>query len=260
MLTERLLGRYQAGVRGLAGKAVIITGAAGVIGSGLVRHCVARAGASVVATDVDDAGLDVLEADTANGGEVAPLVCDLTQEDAADRIVSFAVERFGRLDGLVNNAYWNPGHLPAEELTREAWRQCFEIGPFVTFYLCQAAFPHLREGGGRIVNLGSEMSDQPLGNRAAYSASKGAIRSLSKALARDWGRYGINVNTVWPSVPGRLMGKNPALAAQVLAETALGRRGDAADDVGPLVEFLLSDDSRWVTGQTLAANGGRTML
>jgi len=109
------------------------------------------------------------------------------------------------------------------------------------------------------------MSDQPLPSYVAYSAAKGAVRSMTKALARDWGRYGITVNTMWPNageaIQTGLVGNEAAAWGQaVIDTTAMGRFGDPARDVAPVVAFLLSDDAGWVTGQTIAANGGRTMV
>jgi NAD(P)-dependent dehydrogenase (short-subunit alcohol dehydrogenase family) len=119
-------------------------------------------------------------------------------------------------------------------------------------------------GGGRIVNFGSELSENPRPERVVYAASKGAVRSLTKALAREWGVYNICVNTIWPSAvtPSWQNWRryNPEQVAHHLEEElALKRPGDSLTDVAPVVAFLCGPDSAWVTGQTVPANGGWTM-
>jgi NAD(P)-dependent dehydrogenase (short-subunit alcohol dehydrogenase family) len=119
-------------------------------------------------------------------------------------------------------------------------------------------------GGGRIVNFGSGLSENPRPGRVVYAASKGAVRALTKALAREWGPYNIHVNTIWPSAvtpswqnwqrhdPGQVR-------RHLTEELALQRPGDPDDDIAPVVAFLCGPGSDWVTGQTIAANGGWTM-
>jgi NAD(P)-dependent dehydrogenase (short-subunit alcohol dehydrogenase family) len=133
------------------------------------------------------------------------------------------------------------------------------------FILARAVFPHMRAaGGGRIVNFGSELSENPRPERVVYAASKGAVRALTKALAREWGAYNIHVNTIWPSAvtPSwqNWQRYNPEQVNRHLTdELALQRPGDPYDDVAPVVAFLCGPDSEWVTGQTIGANGGWTM-
>jgi NAD(P)-dependent dehydrogenase (short-subunit alcohol dehydrogenase family) len=121
-----------------------------------------------------------------------------------------------------------------------------------------------RVGAGRIVNFGSEVSDHPEDAVGInYIAAKGAVRSLTRGLAMEWGKYGITVNTVWPvaaTPPQRTWADmNPTIAEAQLAQTALHRFGDPFADIAPVVEFLLSEDARFVTGTTVPANGGRAM-
>jgi NAD(P)-dependent dehydrogenase (short-subunit alcohol dehydrogenase family) len=125
---------------------------------------------------------------------------------------------------LVNVANYPVPPAKAEEIDLVHWHQSFAAGPLAMFMLARAVLPHMKAaGGGRIVNFGSELSENPRTDRAVYAAAKGAVRSLTKALAREWGTYNICVNTVWPSA------------------------------VTP------SWQKAWVTGQTIAANRGWTM-
>jgi NAD(P)-dependent dehydrogenase (short-subunit alcohol dehydrogenase family) len=119
-------------------------------------------------------------------------------------------------------------------------------------------------GAGRIVNFGSEVSDEPTDSVSLnYVAAKGAVRSLTRGLARQWGRYGITVNTMWPvaatDAQQAWARAFPDEAQEMIDGTALGRMGTPLDDIAPVVEFLLGDGAQFMSGATVPVNGGRAM-
>jgi NAD(P)-dependent dehydrogenase (short-subunit alcohol dehydrogenase family) len=252
-------------VSDLHGKVAIVTGSGGGIGRGIIRQFV-KNGAKVTLVDIDETKARSTEKELLElGAEVLCLVCDITDEAVCASIVADTVERFGQVDILVNDAYYGPPAQPLEGLGLEEWERCFRTGPTATYLLSRAVFPYLRGRGGKIINFGSELSLHPQEGRTCYAASKGAIQAFTRSLAWEWGRYNINVNCVWPSAvtPSWLRWEaiDPEGVERVLeAEMALKRRGDPEMDVGRAVVFLASEDSDWVTGQTLGANGGRTFV
>lgn len=243
----------------LAGRAVIVTGAARGVGKGTVTALTER-GASVLAVDRD---ADLLGATAAEFPDhpVVPLVADLREPGVARRIVSAATERFGAVHGLVNNAIATNEPKPFGEITREDYDLVFDVGPRATFELMQAVYPVFVEaGGGSIVNLGSGSGTVGLPMFGAYGAAKEAIRGMSKVAALEWGRQNIRVNVVCPYAETESIRAwremDPRTYERTVRAVPLGRLGDVATDIAPVVCFLLGDDAAFVTGQTIMADGG----
>jgi NAD(P)-dependent dehydrogenase (short-subunit alcohol dehydrogenase family) len=248
----------------LSNRVGIVTGAGSGIGRGIALQC-ARAGAHIVVADINESSAkSVCKEIAGEGGTAVAVTCDVSNEESASSLVSRTADEYGRIDILVNNAFWHAGYCAAEDVSVADFDHCMRVGAYGTLYLSQRVFPYMKDSGGRIINIGSEMSDQPLFGRIAYASMKGAVRSMTKACARDWGSYGITVNMVWPNAvtPGweSFAAAHPEEEAKVLADMALHRPGSPIDDVAPVVVFLASESARWITGQTLVANGGRTML
>jgi NAD(P)-dependent dehydrogenase (short-subunit alcohol dehydrogenase family) len=243
----------------LAGKSAIVTGAAQGIGRGVAR-ALAERGADVLLVDVAD---KVTEAAAEIGARA--LVADIREADSAQRIVDAAVQAFGRLNVLVNNAIALLGAAPFHEQDDAHFDLVFDTGPRATFRLMRAAFPHLvAAGGGSIINFGSSAGTEGEAGFATYGAAKEAIRGFSKVAALEWGPLNIRVNVVSPfaNSEGMQMWEqvDPATYGAAVAKVPMGRIGDTKDDVGAVVAFLAGDDATYLTGQTIRVDGGRSTV
>ncbi len=246
----------------LAGRVAVVTGAGQGVGKGIAL-ALAREGCSIVIVGRTLETLSSAEAAIAAAGAGSCLVQgSVSARETAERAVAQAIASFGHLEILVNNAHTFTPAASLEQVTVEHFLEELQSGLLGTVQFMQAAFPHLREHGGSIINVGSYAGLHGSPGRAAYAATKEAIRALSRVAARDWGRYQIRVNVLNP------WAHTPAVERRVAAEylrtfeatTALGHIGDPAQDIGPVAVFLASDDSRYVTGQTINADGGQWMF
>lgn len=244
----------------LQDKVVIVTGGASGIG-GAVSHLLTRRGAKVVAVDLnEDAGAALVE----GVGEVVRFLAgDVSDPAVAERAVQTAVETYGSLTSLVNNAHASR-QAPFVDLTEDDWALSYGTGLRATRQFMRAAYPQLRQRGGSVVNFGSGAGLEGQPTQAAYGSAKEAIRGLSRVVANEWAADQIRVNVVCPIAltPGVIGWRDafPAMYEDVVAKIPLGRFGDPEGDVAPIVAFLVSDDSQYMTGQTLMADGGTTKL
>ena len=245
----------------LRGHAAIVTGAARGIGKGIATALVER-GASVLLVDISDEHLAATTEElSAAGHSAVHLLADLRDPDAPARIVTKAVERFGAIHGLVNNAMATREPKPFTDITAADFTLDYEVGPRATFSLMQAVYPALVEaGGGSIVNLGSGSGTGGEPGWGAYAGAKEAIRGMSKVAALEWGRHGVRVNVVCPFAEsdGVKLWRQfaPEDYENALKKAPLQRIGDPRTDVGALVAFLLSDDASFITAQTIHVDGG----
>ena len=252
---------------GLEGKAAIVTGG-GAAGDGIgngraAAIMLARAGARVL---VVDRFLDLAENTVgmieAEGGEAVAHQADLGHEDECQGVVAAAMERFGRLDVLDNNVGISSKGSVVEE-GREAWEQVMRVNVESVFLASKYAVPEMIESGdgGAIVNIASTAAIRPRG-MTAYSTSKGAMMSLTRAMAVDHGADGIRVNCV---LPGAM--HTPRLFHRGMTDDARERRRKASLlgiegegwDVGRTVLYLCSEWARYVTGQCLVVDGGMSL-
>ncbi len=247
-------------IRNLEGKVAIVTGGASGIGGAVTRAFVKR-GAKVVALDLDAAAGEALVAEF--GADVASITGDVSDPSMPHLAVATAVEQFGKLDALVNNAHASR-KAPFEETTQAMWDLSFTTGLWATRDFMLAAHEELKKTQGSVVNFGSGAGLSGNVNEASYAAAKEAIRGLSRVVANEWALDSIRVNVVCPmAMTGGVeqwRESYPDAYATAEAKVPLGRFGDPENDVAPIVAFLCSDDSRYMTGQTLMADGGSIKL
>jgi cyclopentanol dehydrogenase len=245
----------------LDGKVALISG--GARGQGAAEaHVFTREGAKVVFGDVRDAeGAQVEAAVRAEGGDAVYLHLDVTVEADWDKAVRIAVERYGKLDVLVNNAGIVIPRVPIEERTAEEWDRVMAINAKGVFLGTKYAIPPMRRaGGGSIVNISSVAGiGQSAHQEPAYAASKGAIRIFTKVTASQHARDGIRCNSVHPGPVDTEMFhsamRDPEVLRRRLERVPLGRMG-TVDEVVKAVLYLASDDASYVTGAELVIDGG----
>jgi len=246
----------------LTGKVAIVTGAGQGVGAGIAR-AFAREGAKVALLGRTVGKCEAVAADIAGfGGEAIAVACDVQHRDQIEASVAQVVDTWGRLDALVNNAQATT-YASIRKLTDDDLHAMWEVGPLACFRFMQVCFPHLRETGGNVINLGSGSGILPQPAMAGYAMTKEALRTLSRVAAVEWGRFGVRVNVLCPLAdsPGA-QGFDDSTGAYeaVRAQVPLGKWGDAEADIGRAAVFLAGPDAGYVTGTTLMVDGGFTYL
>ena len=245
-------------------KVAIITGAASGFGAEFARRFAAE-GAKVVAVDIDEAGgQDVVAEITAAGGGASFHRADITRSAEVQAAVALAVERWGGLDALLNNAGISYPAIPTAEMAEALYDAVFAVNVKGMHLFSQAAIPELEQrGGGSILNTASAAALRPRPGGAAYAASKGAVITYTKALAVELGRVNIRVNALAPVVsPTPMVLRQMGITAQEVSERLTGDipLGRACDprDMAACAVFLCSDEAAFVTGTVLSVDGGRS--
>ena len=246
----------------LAGKAALITGGDSGIGRA-VAVAFAREGADVLISYLAEEEPDAREtarAVEAAGRRCVPVAGDIQQEGHCQSLVARALEEFGRLDVLVNNAAFQMTRGGIGEISSEEFDRTFRTNVYAMFYLCKAALPHLGEGGS-IINTASIQAYQPSRELLAYAATKGAIVTFSKALADEAMERGVRVNVVapgpvWtPLIPSTM----PHEKVESFGEnTPTGRPAQPAE-LAPVYVFLASQESSYVCGEVIGVTGGKPL-
>lgn len=246
----------------LNGKVAIVTGGAQGIGRGIVEAYV-NAGASVLLSDINSAAIEraVGELDALQPGRVFGYRADVTCKEQVQAMVAAAIEHFGRLDILVNNAWKGAGLARLEQQTDEQLRGAFDMAVMAAFWAMQAALPEFRRlGAGRVVNLCSLNGVNAHMYSADYNAAKEALRSLTRTAAREWAADQVCCNIICPGAASeayrRFAEASPDNARAMEQANPMGRIGDPLHDIGPVAVFLGSDDCRYVTGNTFFVDGG----
>ena len=250
----------------LEGRVALVPGGGGGIGSALAE-ALAGAGARVaVAGRTRETCESTIERVRAAGSDGLAITADMTDDDDCDRMVRATVERFGKVDILVNAVGGGAGKVlhPAEQYPRSDWDWIMELNIRSTVLPTQAVARTMIEagGGGRILNISSVRAN--LGINAGYSAyvaAKGAISSLTRQWATEWAKHGIHVNAIMPTFVDTpqvaMLLEDPAFKASIVSRIPLGRVGETRDLVGPAI-FFCSDAASFVTGQVLGIDGGLT--
>lgn len=239
-------------------KVVIITGGVGEMGSSLARRLV-REGAKVVLADVADGS--ALERELRATGDARFVETDVSSEAATQHLAESTEREFGRIDALVNNAGLFTGK-PWDDLTLADWQERFRINVEGTFLATKAVVPAMtRQGGGKIINIGSDTVWMGTPGFAHYVASKGAVLGFTRAIASELGPRGVTSVYVSPTLldtPGTRAGFPQAHFDYVLGHTPLGRF-EKPEDVNGLIVFLCSDDAAFINGTAINIGGGISM-
>ena len=242
-------------------KVAVVTGAGRGIGRGIARRF-AKEGAAVVVAEIDRERGEAAAAELRSSDATASFVhTDVGERASIERMVDATLRAHGRIDVLVNNAQGFTPFARVEHASDASFEVSLRTGLYGTLWAMQAVFPAMRErGGGRIINLVSLNGINAHKYTAPYNSAKEAIRSLSRTAAVEWGPHGILVNVIAPGAAtpaSRAFEEaNPETAQAIRRMTPLGHLGDPEDEIAPVAVFLASDDAKYVTGNTIYADGG----
>ena len=233
----------------------IVTGAGQGIGRAIAEK-LRDEGAGVIVADKNSETAAKTAAEIGGTAHVT----DVSDPDQVSALVAAAVDQFGRIDILVNDAAIVP-FVPWEELDFAEWRRVMSVNIDGVFLMCKAVYPHMKAAGyGRIVNIASNVVTAGTPNMAHYVSSKGAVFAFTRSLATEVGAHGITVNAVAPGLTaseGVLASPHAEAFDFVVSLQSIPRRGVPAD-IAPAVAFLASEEAHWITGQMLTADGGHT--
>jgi NAD(P)-dependent dehydrogenase (short-subunit alcohol dehydrogenase family) len=249
----------------LNGKVAIITGAGYGVGEGIAT-AFAKEGATIVAAGRTESKLVAACGKLEKlGAKTMSITCDVSKADDIHRTVDATLAKFGAIDILVNNAHTiSLGTI--NDVDEAGYIATFDTGPFATFRFMKAVYPHMKaRGGGHIINLASTAAMRwDAKGFGIYAASKEAIRHLSRAAACEWALDGIRINTISPiaKTPGLAawMEAEPGASAAFLSTVPMGYVGDCEQDIGRVAVFLVSPDSRYLTGLTIPVDGGQAYM
>ena len=245
-------------------KVAIVTGGGGGIG-GASASALAREGAAVLVVDIDErAAADVAERIRTAGGDASPWQADLSDEAQVVSVVEGALSRLGRLDVLHNNAALTDsdflhGDTAVTELSLEVWERTLAVNLRSQMLMCKHAVPKMvRGGGGSIINMSSGASLKGDRTRTAYGVSKAGVNALTLYVATSHGKKGIRANTILPGLvlTGAVRAHLDEAMLAGLGKATLTPYVGQPDDVAEVVVFLASEESRYITGQLIAVDGG----
>lgn len=245
----------------LNGNVTIITGGGKGIGYGLAE-AFAEEGSNLVITGRTEARLIKAkhELEDRYGIEVLPIVADGVNEEAIKSVVSQTVEKFGKINTLVNNAQVSKSGLSLVDHTREDFDLAIYSGLYATFFYMKECFPYLEKTHGSVINFASGAGLFGKLGQASYAAAKEGIRGLSRVAASEWGPYEVRVNVVCPLAMTESLqqwkAEYPELYEKTIHGIPLGHFADPKDDIGRVCVFLASEDAHFVTGETITLQGG----
>lgn len=245
----------------LNGNVTIITGGGKGIGYGLAE-AFAEEGSNLVITGRTEARLIKAkhELEDRYGIEVLPIVADGADDEAIKSVVSQTVEKFGKINTLVNNAQVSKSGLSLVDHTREDFDLAIYSGLYATFFYMKECFPYLEKTHGSVINFASGAGLFGKLGQASYAAAKEGIRGLSRVAASEWGPYEVRVNVVCPLAMTESLqqwkAEYPELYEKTIHGIPLGHFADPKDDIGRVCVFLASEDAHFVTGETITLQGG----
>jgi NAD(P)-dependent dehydrogenase (short-subunit alcohol dehydrogenase family) len=246
----------------VADKVIIVTGAGRGVGKGMAVH-LGRGGAKVVVAEWKPDLLDAAVAELEGlGVTTLGVPCNVMERAEIEAMVTSTVDRFGRVDGLINNAQTFRPLSPVADVSEDDIDVFYRSGVKGTLWAMQAVHPYMKvQGWGRIVNFASSMGITGGKGFGAYNASKEAVRALTRTAAREWAPDGIVVNCIAPAAADHHgeAGKQSEGYRIFIENCPMGRQGDPELDIGPLAWFLCSDACRYLTGHTFMADGGAFM-
>jgi 3-oxoacyl-[acyl-carrier protein] reductase len=244
----------------LDGKIAVVTGASKGIGAGIAKHLAAEGAAVVVNYAASKEGADkVVDEITKAGGKAVALQGNVAKKAEVERLFTAAEKAFGKIDILVNNAGVYE-FVPLEDVTEQQFHRHFDVNVLGMLLATQEALKHFNSDGGSIINIGSLASSLTPPTAVVYNATKGAVDAITRTLAKELGPRKIRVNSINPG----MVITDGVLAAgfdqsdfrkTLESQTPLGRIGQP-DDIAPAAAFFASDDSKWITGETLVIAGG----
>ena len=248
----------------LSGKTALITGGGQGVGQGIALALAAK-GADIAVTgrtlEKCEASAELIRA---RGVKAVAVRCDVKSESDLGSALDATISAFGRLDILVNNAQ-EVTLGPLLSIADAAFEDNFRSGPLATFRLMKMAYPHLKQSHGHVINLLSAvMKRWDVSNYGVYAAVKAATQQITRAAANEWGKDGIRVNAIMPHAKSPALkgwiAHNPAEAEEFQQSIPLGRIGECEEDIGAFVAMMCLDEARYLSGQTIALDGGQVFI
>lgn len=249
----------------LDGKIAIVTGGAKGLGYGISR-AMAKEGATLLITGRDGTATEKVAAEIRSefGTKAIGMSADMGVKDQVEAMIQRAVDEFGGLDTLVTNASTLSPNVLLEHKTDEMLSDTLAMGVWGTWWAMRAAFPHMQKrGGGSVVNFYSIDADTGAWLHSDYNINKMGILGLTRSAAVEWGRFNIRVNAIAPTGLGQVFAQLvkdvPGFMEMATSTNPLKRAGDPEKDIGPVVVFLASEMSRFVTGEMINVDGGQNL-
>ena len=245
----------------LDGKIAIVTGAGDGIGRGIARRF-AREGATVVVAELNEDSVSKVAIELEELGTPGLFLrTDVSNKQDVLDMVSTTVERFGRIDTLVNNAIMVTPEVPLDFKTDEMFEATLKVGLWAVWWAMHAVLePMKAQGTGRIINFYSVDADNGNWLHGDYNAAKAGVGALTRTAANQWARYGILVNAISPIAASaafqKMVEANPEILQAIPMMIPIGHMGDPEEDIAPAAVFLASDESRYITGATIPVDGG----